>query len=627
MRKLQINPHLFWKMLRALICLALVISPLPVGAQLSLPRTTILPATGSLLTLSPGYMPPIIQGMTLDPKNPMQFEFIINSGQDNVAGQELSREGLKMIKYFLAALTVPEDQMWVNLSPYEPDRIIPPHFGLTEMGRDMLAQDYLLKQLTASLVYPEEKIGQEFWQTIYQQVRERLGDAEVSLSTFNKVWIVPDKAVVYEHENSVFILESRLKVMLEDDYFSMLESRQRGETVDDLTPIEADEVNKMSARATREIILPAIEKEINEGKTFAGLRQIYQAMILAAWYKVNMHETILGRFYADQNKIAGIDLIDPNEPQLIYEKYLKAFQSGVFNFIREDYDALDKRVLPRKYFSGGVVLQVKKVLKKVQLSASEIFNYASEGLTVGKSRVYGFGVQLRELGGRFKESELTRAGVSLASSGRFGLNTQSEKKVFVTGATSQQLADLQVALGSEYDVRESPELLAPEEIPVSEAVVVFFASENGGSSQQLGSLRVVSQAGIPVLISGFSDPNVFSNTPNVVFAANDIRVLATQLEGMMATAVFDTTTGDVTPGDVAVNSAPSSPGVTANNVNYGGIDFNPEWLDLQIRRDGNGVPLPLSEQLLEDIQIEGVIPMILSITPIANLFSLLGLSG
>ena len=57
--------------------------------------------------------------------------------------------------------------MIINLSPYEKDRIIPQRFGLTEMGRDLLAEDYMLKQITASLIYPEDAIGKKFWKRIY----------------------------------------------------------------------------------------------------------------------------------------------------------------------------------------------------------------------------------------------------------------------------------------------------------------------------------------------------------------------------------------------------------------------------------------------------------------------------
>ena len=59
---------------------------------------------------------------------------------------------MRLVKYFLAALTIPEKDLWVNLSPYEKDRVITDEFGSTEMGRDLLAQDYMLKQLTSSLI-------------------------------------------------------------------------------------------------------------------------------------------------------------------------------------------------------------------------------------------------------------------------------------------------------------------------------------------------------------------------------------------------------------------------------------------------------------------------------------------
>ncbi len=110
--------------------------------------------------------------------------------------------------------------MIINLSPYESDRIIPQAFGITEMGRDLLAQDYLLKQLTSSLMYPEDELGEEFWERVHEEAYEQYGVTDIPVNTFNKVWIVPEKAVVYEDGDAVFVVESRLKVMLEEDYLA-----------------------------------------------------------------------------------------------------------------------------------------------------------------------------------------------------------------------------------------------------------------------------------------------------------------------------------------------------------------------------------------------------------------------
>jgi hypothetical protein len=47
----------------------------------------------------------------------------------------------------------------------------------------------------------------------------------------------------------------------------------------------------------------------------------------------------------------------------------------------------------------------------------------------------------------------------------------------------------------------------------------------------------------------------------------------------------------------------------------GGIDFAQSNLNMQIKRDGAGVPLPISQQNLDSIHIDGLVPVILNIRP------------
>jgi len=305
-----------------------------------------LPMPGAMLQVTPGFKPTIIQGITIHPDNPLEFDFIINTGDTNLQGQELEEESKKLIKYFLASLTVPEEDMWVNLSPHEKDQMIPESFGDTEMGRDMLAQDYLLKQLTASLIYPEEELGKSFWEKTYEKVRQKYGSIDVPINTFNKVWIVPEKAVVYEDGNTAMVLNSRLKVMLEEDYVAVQQNMNDQDPLDTSYRSEASQV-------VRDLIIPEIEREVNQGKTFANLRQIYNSMILATWYKLNLKQSLLGQVYVDQNKTKGVDTKDKEVNEKIYQQYLDAFETGVFNYIKEEYDPNVEDVIPRKYFSGG----------------------------------------------------------------------------------------------------------------------------------------------------------------------------------------------------------------------------------------------------------------------------------
>jgi len=314
-----------------------------------------LPAPGTMVFTSPAFNPAIVTGIKIYPDNPLQFDFIIDIGDDQLQGEALKEESQKLINYFMATLTVPEDEMWVNLSPYEKDRIIAKGLSHTEMGRDMLAQDYLLKQLTASLMYPEDDFGKEFWNRVYSKAQAEYGTTEIPMNTFNKIWIVPDEAVVYVHDTNVFVVENHLKVMLEEDYLA-LESNV-GSTKHGLGNITKDDievVSGVSAEIIREVLLPEIEKEVNEGKNFANLRQMYNSMLLATWYKKNLKESLLGQVYVNKNKVNGIELENKEIKQKIYDRYVEAFEKGVYSYIKEDIDSATKKVIPRKYFSGGL---------------------------------------------------------------------------------------------------------------------------------------------------------------------------------------------------------------------------------------------------------------------------------
>ncbi len=198
----------------------------------------VLPKPGVMVHLSPAFNPPILKGIKVHPDNPFRLDFILDRGDETSAEAKsesplakedyLKQQSTKLIKYFLASLTIPEKDLWVNLSPYEKDRIVPESFGQTEMGRDLLAQDYLLKQITASLIYPEDEIGQKFWQRLYAEAAKKFGSTNIAVNTFNKVWIVPEKAVVYENAKTgtAYVVESQLKVMLEEDYLALMKNTQ-----------------------------------------------------------------------------------------------------------------------------------------------------------------------------------------------------------------------------------------------------------------------------------------------------------------------------------------------------------------------------------------------------------------
>jgi len=346
-----------------------------------------------MVSVSPNFDPALIRGLTVHKDNPFLFDFIVDPGQEYpsvIARSEATKQSFKdqadrMIKYFFASLTIPDKDIWVNLSPYEKDRMVPESLGVTAMGRDLLAQDYMLKQLTASLIYPQKALGKTFWAKVYAKAKEMYGTTQVPVNTFNKVWIVPQRVGIYEHGQTAFIVDGHLKVMLEEDYLSMTKHNaiqnspvilknnsvilsegphaghaqvaskdlNKINSIRDSSATPQNDVNTLGSQIIRQIVLPEIEKEVNDGKNFATLRQIFYAQALAVWFKRNLKQALLNRVYANKGTVKGIDQNNPATNEAIFQQYLRAYKKGVFNYIKEDIDPGTQETLPRKYFSGG----------------------------------------------------------------------------------------------------------------------------------------------------------------------------------------------------------------------------------------------------------------------------------
>ena len=138
--------------------------------------------------------------------------------------------------------------------------------------------------------------------------------------------------------------------MLEEDYLAQKLLGKRMNTPGSNVPVQ-----NISKQVMREIVVPAVEKEVNEDKNFAQLRQIFYSLILAQWYQDVFKRSILNKDYSGRNKVAGIDLSDPKNKDRIYHQYLSAYKRGVFNYIKEETDRISQQPVPRKYFSGGFV--------------------------------------------------------------------------------------------------------------------------------------------------------------------------------------------------------------------------------------------------------------------------------
>ncbi|MBF0122770.1 MAG: methyltransferase, partial [Candidatus Omnitrophica bacterium] len=293
--------------------------------------------------------------------------------------------------------------------PEEETRIVPEAFGHTEMGRDLLGQDYLLKQIASSALNPNEALGKKFWDEVYRQAQEKFGTTDIPVDTRNRVWIVPADVIVYEKADAgkkaaALVVKAKLTVMLETDYLAIekgktfdvgrqtsdagLEAGVNGVSSSDVSRLTSDPLRdrgsdasqELSKQIMREIIIPALEKEVNEGEHFSRLRQIYHSFILAAWYKKKLNDSIVMSLYMDKNKVAGVDTGELDAPQRIYDQYVESFKKGVFDFIKEEKDGVSDELIPRKYFSGGIQMEAAMKIEKGDDTAQKFLDEHPQGL-------------------------------------------------------------------------------------------------------------------------------------------------------------------------------------------------------------------------------------------------------
>lgn len=329
------------------------------------------------------YFPLRMLGIAVRPSDPRWFMAIPHLGDSKLSGEELKKAQQKIIGYFYTALGVPGEDMHVNLSPFKENRILPASLLNAPLGQVLVEQDCLLKHFTASLLHPDTDTGSAFWSEIHKTIGDKHLSNLSSQELYQRAWIVPGNAVIHKkvsgrqfpiqlppgfelmpEDIGALITECRMKVQAETDYITIQnihsnQSRNR------------EELNNAFLNIFKDIVLPAIENEVNTGSHFAPLRQVYYSVILAKWYRKNLAQPGIHTSLLELSKRIYIEVLKGNEantasshigitkdsPEWLikcYSRYKQLFDDGVFKCIKGIAgDTADKPVM-RVYFSGEI---------------------------------------------------------------------------------------------------------------------------------------------------------------------------------------------------------------------------------------------------------------------------------
>ncbi|WP_434599932.1 hypothetical protein [Streptomyces sp. A5-4] len=257
--------------------------------------------------------------------------------------QKNSQAGVEAAKVtsdaFFVWLSMPPSTFWVNLNPTEPDRIVDPSLGRTDVGRVLLQADLQLKKTTAALIHPKTPLGKKFW--------NRIGKECLSFRT----WIVPGEARVNEDDGQLYILDAPLKVKMQSQHLSGPGGTGAASCKGSTDPAAA----ARNETTFRDLILPGIERAVNQAPQYADLRRVYLSRVAAEWYRQRDtdHPTTYGNLI-DRGDVSRWQTHTTWKPRDTFDAYVRSFKEGEFKYTEKTRKG--NYIYTKTYIYGGVDL-------------------------------------------------------------------------------------------------------------------------------------------------------------------------------------------------------------------------------------------------------------------------------
>jgi hypothetical protein len=299
--------------------------------------------------------PPFVKGISIPLNNPLQIGFSLWSHPSlNMPTPEEQRElQTRLGRYLNTMLVLDGEHLNANLSPRDSYCGLPELLRRTELGRDMLAQDVVLKHVTALHLHPSTEHGRTFWNAM-----DAISTDATSCEACFRVWIVPSNAKVSQKTKDgyahVEIEKLGLTVLCEGDYETWLRVRDAERPTQ-----EAPRPDGRILELFKQHIAPEIQKEVSTGARFGLLRQILSVLVISKWVMESQLSGYLkqaGFLGSNTPEKFGLNTVDDNVVHTLKQVYLNMLEDGVWQYTRSRIDMGTKSIERRLYFVGGVDL-------------------------------------------------------------------------------------------------------------------------------------------------------------------------------------------------------------------------------------------------------------------------------
>lgn len=339
------------------------------------------------------------------------FDFILDSGETSFDSEtQLKPQAKELIDYFFLGITLPSEDLWVNLNSVRQNAITSPRLALTDIGKVLLEADLRLKKDCCRFTDPRTKTGREYWNKLQGRLNQE-GLNSSNLPIGNRFWIIPLEATVEEDKDKVTIVKSRLKVCLEQEYLAL-----QGNSISLLISQSETErrAQDIANWTMKEVILPVMQDEVNYGQDYAKLRQVYNSLILAEYFKQKYRQGEgLYPKLVNRGHIEGLESSEPWNSEDFYNAYVKSAQEGEYRFSQTEYDPYMASMVQKYYFYGGIlwnqlsqILEIRKANSETAISEQTMLEndptsngeYLVQVATPDSSRENPYNVELRVAG-------------------------------------------------------------------------------------------------------------------------------------------------------------------------------------------------------------------------------------
>jgi hypothetical protein len=255
----------------------------------------------------------------------IHFAFTANQVTAVNADVDAGRTGaIQASDAFFVWLSLPPSTFWVNLHPYEPDRIVDPKLGSTDVGRILLEADLQMKRTVGKLIHPDTPLGRAYW-TLFD------GSGSHNCASLRQ-WIVPAPATIREEDGALYILDAPLSVRMESEH---VPQPAQG-TVTSSACARPDRATVRRVEGVfRRLVLPRVEQAVNHAPEYAELRRVYLSRVAAEWYRQRSHQTKTTlAALIDSGNVSPWPAQTQWSPRKVFDQYVESFTKGEFNLRR-----------------------------------------------------------------------------------------------------------------------------------------------------------------------------------------------------------------------------------------------------------------------------------------------------